>query len=62
MTEADKQEVRHVVQDEILGIINDAKALLGVGKDPTGFGRKALDGLASVIRRRQQPGSNQERQ
>lgn len=52
MMEADKQEVRQIVQDEILGILADAKALLG-GKDPTGFGKKALDGLASVIRRRQ---------
>jgi hypothetical protein len=53
MTEADKQEVRRVVQEEILGIIADAKALLGLGKDPTGIGKKALDGLASVVRRRQ---------
>lgn len=52
MTEADKQEVRRIVQDEILAILADAKAMLG-GKDPTGFGKKALDGLASVIRRRQ---------
>ncbi|MBD0370981.1 MAG: hypothetical protein ICV60_09115 [Pyrinomonadaceae bacterium] len=52
MTEADKQEVRHVVQEEILAILADAKAQLG-SKDPTGFGKKALDGLASVIRRRQ---------
>jgi hypothetical protein len=53
MTEADRQEVRRIVQEEILGIISDAKALLGMGKDPTGIGKKALDGLASVIRRRQ---------
>ncbi len=53
MTEADSQEVRRIVQDEILGIISDAKALLGMGKDPTGIGKKALDGLAGVIRRRQ---------
>ena len=52
MTETDRQEVRRIVQEEILGIIGDAKALLG-GKDPTGFGKKALDGLASVIRLRQ---------
>jgi hypothetical protein len=52
MTEEDKQEVRSIVQDEIMGILADAKALLG-GKDPGGFGKKALDGLASVIRRRQ---------
>ena len=53
MTEADRQEVRRLVQEEILGIIDDAKALLGLTKDPTGIGKKALDGLASVIRRRQ---------
>jgi hypothetical protein len=53
MTETDRQEVRRIVQEEILGIIGDAKALLGMGKDPTGIGKKALDGLASVIRRRQ---------
>ncbi|HKS28884.1 MAG TPA: hypothetical protein VJS44_13750 [Pyrinomonadaceae bacterium] len=52
MTEADKQEVRRVVQDELLGILADAKSMLG-GKDPTGFGKKALDGLASVVRLRQ---------
>lgn len=52
MTEADKQEVRRLVQDELLGIIGDAKAMLGM-KDPTGFAKKALDGLASVIRLRQ---------
>lgn len=59
MTEADRQEVRRIVQDEILGILSDAKAALG-SKDPTGFGKKALDGLASVIRRRQ-PTSEQDK-
>ena len=52
MTETDKQEVCRIVQEEILGILGDAKAMLG-SKDPTGFGKKALDGLASVIRLRQ---------
>jgi hypothetical protein len=52
MTETDRQEVRRIVQEEILGILGDAKAMLG-GKDPTGFGKKALDGLAGVIRLRQ---------
>ena len=52
MTEEDKQEVTRVVQDEILGILADAKALLG-NKDPMGFGKKALDGLAHVIQLRQ---------
>ena len=53
MTETDEKEIRTVVQDELLGVINDAKELLGVGKDPTGIGKKALEGLANVIRRRQ---------
>lgn len=53
MTEAEKQEIRAEVQNEFLGIIADAQALLG-GKDPTGFGKKALEGLATVIRRRQE--------
>ena len=52
MAEMNEQEVRRVVQDEFLGIIADAKAMLG-SKDPTGFGKKALDGLAAVIRSRQ---------
>lgn len=61
MTEADRQEVRQVVQDELLGILSDAKSMLG-GKDPTGFAKKALDGLAGVIRLRQQrsTGTNRE--
>ena len=53
MTEAEEKDVRGVVRSELLGIINDAKELLGVGKDPTGIGKKALDGLANVIRRRE---------
>ena len=53
MTETEENKIRVVVQNELLGIINDAKELLGVGKDPTGIGKKALDGLANVIRRRQ---------
>lgn len=52
MTEEAQQEVRRIVRDEFLGIIADAKAQLGT-KDPTGFAKKALDGLAGVIRRRQ---------
>jgi hypothetical protein len=53
MTETNEKEIRAVVRDELLGIINDAKELLGMGKDPTGIGKKALEGLANVIRRRQ---------
>lgn len=52
MTEEAQHEVRRIVRDEFLGIIADAKAQLGM-KDPTGFAKKALDGLASVVRHRQ---------
>ena len=54
MAEMDESRVRAVVQDELLGIITDARQLLGT-KDPTGMAKKALEGLANVIRRRQQP-------
>jgi hypothetical protein len=53
MTTADEKEIRSIVQDEFLGIITDAQAALGLTKDPTGLGRKALEGLANLIRRRQ---------
>ena len=53
MAEADEQRIRAVVQDELLGILGDAQELLGT-KDPTGMAKKALEGLANVIRRRQQ--------
>jgi hypothetical protein len=56
MTEINENRVRAVVQDELLGILTDARALLGT-KDPTGMAKKALDGLANVIRRRQSPTS-----
>ncbi len=54
MTDAEKREVRIVVQDELIGILNDAHEQLGVKKDPTGMARKALDGLAGLIRSRQE--------
>lgn len=53
MTEAEEKEIRAIVQSEVLGIINDAHEALGLKKDPTGMGRKALEGLANLIRRRQ---------
>lgn len=52
MPEMDENRVRAIVQDELLGILTDARALLG-SKDPTGMAKKALDGLANVIHRRQ---------
>jgi hypothetical protein len=53
MTEAEEAEIRLVVQNELLAIITDAQDFLGTKKDPTGMGRRALEGLADLIRRRQ---------
>lgn len=53
MTKAEEQKIRSIVQNELLGIINDAQEKLVLMKDPTGMGRKALDGLANLIRQRQ---------
>ena len=53
MTKADEEKIRLVVRDELLGILNDAQESLGTKKDPTGMGRRALEGLADLIRRRQ---------
>jgi hypothetical protein len=52
MTEEERNEVRGIVRDELIGIIQDAQAKLGTTKDPTGIGRKVLEGLASLIRTR----------
>ncbi|HEX8000067.1 MAG TPA: hypothetical protein VF528_16895 [Pyrinomonadaceae bacterium] len=53
MTETEEKQVRAIVQNELLGIIADAQKSVGLTKDPTGMGRKALEGLANLIRRRQ---------
>jgi hypothetical protein len=53
MTKADEEQIRLVVRDELLAIITDAQEFLGSKKDPTGMGRRALEGLADLIRRRQ---------
>lgn len=53
MTEADEKRVRAIVREELLGLIEDGQEALGMKKDPTGIGRKALEGLANLIRRRQ---------
>ena len=53
MTKADEDQIRLVVQNELLAIITDAQEFLGTKKDPTGMGRRALEGLADLIRRRQ---------
>jgi hypothetical protein len=49
---ADEQEIRLIVQNELLDILQDAREALG-SKDPTGIGKKALEGLSALIRRRQ---------
>ncbi|HYO92258.1 MAG TPA: hypothetical protein VEQ40_11505 [Pyrinomonadaceae bacterium] len=56
MTEAEEKEIRRIVQNELLGLVTDAQKELGA-KDPTGMGRKALEGLAALIRRRQSDGA-----
>ncbi len=53
MTEIDEKRIRRIVQDEILGIIRDGQEALSLKKDPTGMGKKALEGLANLIRQRQ---------
>jgi hypothetical protein len=53
MTKEGEKKIRSIVQDELLGIISDAQESLGVKKDPTGMGRRALEGLADMIRSRQ---------
>ncbi len=53
MTKADEEQIRRVVQNELLAIISDAQDSLGMTKDPTGMGRRALEGLADLIRNRQ---------
>lgn len=55
--EAEEKEVRAIVRNELLGIIADAQEKLGLTKDPTGMGRKALEGLANLIRSRQSAAS-----
>jgi hypothetical protein len=53
MKKADEDQIRLVVQNELLAIISDAQDSLGMKKDPTGMGRRALEGLADLIRSRQ---------
>jgi hypothetical protein len=53
MTPAEEKEIRSIVRSEVLGIITDAQESVGLKKDPTGMGRKALEGLANLIRSRE---------
>jgi hypothetical protein len=53
MTQAEEKEIRAVVRSEILAILADAQESAGLKKDPTGMGRKALEGLANLIRSRE---------
>ena len=52
MTDAEENEIRQIVREEIIGILEDSQSALGVTKDPTGMGKKALDGMISLIRKR----------
>ncbi len=52
VTMTEENEIRTVVRDELIGILQDAKTQLGTSKDPTGIGRKALEGLVNLIRAR----------
>ncbi|HKQ99158.1 MAG TPA: hypothetical protein VJT09_00715 [Pyrinomonadaceae bacterium] len=52
MTKADEEKIRRLVREELLDIIADAQDSLGMKKDPTGMGRRALEGLADLIRSR----------
>jgi hypothetical protein len=53
MTKADEEKIRSIVRAELLDIINDGHELLNAKKDPMGIARRALDGLADLIRSRQ---------
>lgn len=57
----DEKQVRAIVQDELLGLIQDGQERWGTKKDPTGMGRKALEALADLIRQRQSSGDEIER-
>jgi hypothetical protein len=60
MSDVDENKIRYIVQDELLGIISDAQESMGMKKDPTGMGRRALEGLADLIRGRQTSGADGE--
>jgi hypothetical protein len=53
VTEEEKEQIKVIMREEILDIIKDGQEKLGLKKDPTGMGRKALEGLANLIRDRQ---------
>ncbi len=54
METTDEKKIRAIVRSELLGILQDAQDALGLKKDPTGMGKKALEGLATLIRRREE--------
>lgn len=58
MSVSEEREIRAIVRDELLGILQDAREALG-SKDPTGMGKKALEGLSALIRRRQASDANE---
>ena len=58
MAEIDDNRIRTLVREELLGIISDAQENLGLTRDPTGMAKKALEGLANVVRRREPNGQS----
>jgi hypothetical protein len=60
MTETDEQKIRAIVRSELLEILQDAQDALGMKKDPTGFARKALEGLSALIRQRDREDKREE--
>ena len=48
----EENEIRNLVRDELIGIIQDAQIQLGATKDPTGMGRKVLEGMVNLIKKR----------
>lgn len=52
MDDSEREEIRAIIRDELIGIISDAQDKIGTTKDPTGIGRKVLEGFASLVRSR----------
>jgi hypothetical protein len=53
MMEANEKEIRVIVRNELMDILQEAGEALGT-KDPTGMGKKGLEALSDLIRRRQE--------
>jgi hypothetical protein len=60
MGEINENEIRSVVRRELIAIIEDAQSQVGLKKDPTGIGRKVLDGMVNLIRHREEEAQSQQ--